>query len=65
LKHGYESFYKLLDKGFIEIWGPQGLSFIVYKSAEYVSKKQSGYIYYSGCLLILWLLSLMYFISIV
>jgi proton-translocating NADH-quinone oxidoreductase chain L len=53
LKHGYETFYKLIDKGFIEICGVQGLSSIVYKLALILSRKQSGYIYNSASLLVL------------
>ena len=53
LRHGYETFYKLIDKGLIEICGPQGLSTLSYKIALNLSKKQSGYIYHSACLLIL------------
>jgi len=53
LKHGYESFYKLIDKGFIEICGPQGFTNVIYQLAVAMSKKQSGYIYHSACLLLL------------
>jgi len=58
LKHSYESFYKLIDKGFIEICGPQGLSVLIYRIALIFSHKQSGYIYNLGCLLLLGLLLL-------
>ena len=53
LRHGYETFYKLLDKGVIEICGPQGLSTIVYRISLNLSKKQTGYIYHIACLFIL------------
>jgi NADH-ubiquinone oxidoreductase chain 5 len=53
LKHGYETFYKLIDKGFIEICGVQGLSSVVYKVSLTLSRKQSGYIYHSASLLLL------------
>jgi NADH:ubiquinone oxidoreductase subunit 5 (subunit L)/multisubunit Na+/H+ antiporter MnhA subunit len=53
LKHGYETFYKLIDKGFIEICGVQGLSNITYKMSLILSRKQSGYIYHSASLLVL------------
>jgi hypothetical protein len=51
LKHGYETFYKLIDKGFIEICGVQGLSIITYKISVLLSRKQAGYIYHSAALL--------------
>lgn len=53
LRHGYETFYKLIDKGLIEICGPQGLSHLVYKISSILSNKKSGYIYQSACLLII------------
>lgn len=59
LKHGYETFYKLIDKGLIEICGIQGLSNSVYKIALILSRKQSGYIYHSASLLVLSLLLLL------
>jgi len=64
LKHSYESFYKLIDKGFIEMWGPQGFSHIVYKLAVFLSKKQLSYIYHSASLLLLGFVSLIYIILI-
>jgi hypothetical protein len=53
LHHSYNSFYKLIDKGFIEILGSQGFSLIVWKLSTFVSRKQLGYIYHSGSLLVL------------
>ena len=58
LKHGYETFYKLIDKGFIEICSPQGLTILVYNISLSLSKKHSGYIYHSVSLLILSLFGL-------
>ena len=60
LRQSYSTFYKIIDKGILEIFGFQGLSFMVYKIAIIFSKKQSGYLYHSGCLLLLWLLVLLY-----
>ena len=53
LKYAYDTFYKLIDKGFIEMWGPQGFSYIIYKLAVFLSKKQISYIYHSATLLLL------------
>ena len=53
LKHAYETFYKLIDKGFIEICGVQGLSSFFYKLSLILSRNQSGYIYHSASLLLL------------
>ena len=53
LYHSYNSFYKLMDKGFIEILGPQGLSLIIWKFSNFLSRKQLGYIYHLSSLLLL------------
>jgi NADH-ubiquinone oxidoreductase chain 5 len=64
LNYSYECFYKLLDKGFIEILGPQGLSKICYDISTRVSSSQLGIIYHLACFLFLGLifLSLVVFI---
>ncbi len=59
LRHGYETFYKLLDKGLIEICGPQGLSNFLYLISLNLSKKQTGYVYHIACLFILSLVFLL------
>ena len=53
LKYSYTYFYKLLDKGFIEIMGPQNFSNIFYSISLIFSKKQLGFIYHLNFLLIL------------
>jgi proton-translocating NADH-quinone oxidoreductase chain L len=53
LKYSYEYFYKLLDKGFIEILNPQGLGFICYSISIILSKRQLGFIYHLNFLLVL------------
>lgn len=53
LKYSYKYFYKLLDKGFIEIMAPQNFSFLFYKIALIFSRKQLGFIYHLNFLLIL------------
>jgi proton-translocating NADH-quinone oxidoreductase chain L len=58
LFHSYETFYKLIDKGLIEICGPQGFNLIVYNLYNLNSKKQLGYIYHMACLLFLGLIIL-------
>jgi NADH-ubiquinone oxidoreductase chain 5 len=64
LKHSYESFYKLIDKGVIEILGPQGFTWIINNIAILLSRKQSGYIYHSGNLLVISLGLLCYLVLI-
>jgi proton-translocating NADH-quinone oxidoreductase chain L len=52
LEHSYKSFYKLLDKSFIELLGPQGFSAIVIFISKKLSHKQLAYLYHSSCLLV-------------
>jgi hypothetical protein len=61
LFHSYETFYKLLDKGVIEICGPQGLNLIIYNLYILNSRKQLGYIYHMSCLFFLGLIILIVF----
>ena len=53
LNYSYECFYKLIDKGFIEILGVNGLSLVCYKLSVQVSRSQLGSIYYLSCFLFL------------
>lgn len=64
LNYSYQCFYKLLDKGFIEILGPHGLSKVCYDLSVRVSSSQIGIIYHLACFLFLGLifLSLVVFI---
>ena len=62
LYHSYNSFYKLIDKGFIEMLGSQGLSLIIWKLSNFLSRKQLGYIYHLSSLL---LLSLFLFVCLI
>jgi NADH-ubiquinone oxidoreductase chain 5 len=58
LNYSYECFYKLLDKGFIEILGSQGLSKACYRISLYITSSQLGVIYHLACLLFLGLILL-------
>jgi NADH-ubiquinone oxidoreductase chain 5 len=58
LNYSYECFYKLLDKGFIEILGPEGLSKTCYVISVRVSSSQLGIIYHLVCFLFLGLVLL-------
>ena len=53
LHYGYEVCYKLIDKGFIELYSSKSLSKSAYNISSMISKKQSGFIYNLACLLIL------------
>jgi proton-translocating NADH-quinone oxidoreductase chain L len=58
LNYSYKYFYKLLDKGFIEVLAPQGLSKICYKVSSCVISNKSGVIYHLACFLFLGLILL-------
>jgi proton-translocating NADH-quinone oxidoreductase chain L len=45
LKYGYNLFYKVLDKGFIEIYGPTGATNVVYFISHLLLSRQSSLIY--------------------
>ena len=45
-KFGYTTSYKIIDRGIFEIFGPLGLSTIISKKSELISKLQTGYIYH-------------------
>ena len=52
-KLAYRNCYKLLDKGFLEICGPFGVSNTVFFFSKYILKNQTGFIYNYVCLFIL------------
>jgi NADH-ubiquinone oxidoreductase chain 5 len=45
LKLGYNTTYKLVDKGIIEVFGPRGLSFLAMTFSKQVSSLQSGLVH--------------------
>ncbi len=53
LKYSYDFFYKLIDKGFIEIINPNTFSLISYKIAKILKRQSLGFIYHLHCLFIL------------
>jgi NADH-quinone oxidoreductase subunit L len=49
----YQNCYKLLDKGFLELFGPFGISNLVSFCAKQILKYQTGFLYNYICLFIL------------
>jgi len=45
LKLGYNTTYKLVDKGVIEVFGPKGLSFLTITFSKQISSLQSGLVH--------------------
>jgi NADH-ubiquinone oxidoreductase chain 5 len=45
LKLGYNTTYKLVDKGVIEVFGPKGLSFLTITFSKQISSSQSGLVH--------------------
>jgi hypothetical protein len=58
LQYSYYTFYKLIDKGLIEILSLQGLNIISYKLSLQISRTQLGAIYNLNCFLFLGLILL-------
>lgn len=58
IHYSYYCFYKLIDKGFIEIISLEGLSIFCYRLSLRTSKTQVGIIYNLNCLLFLGLILL-------
>jgi NADH-ubiquinone oxidoreductase chain 5 len=53
LNVGYNTTFKIIDKGFIELFGPQGLTDSIYILSKSTSKKHNGYIYNYACVMLL------------
>jgi len=49
----YQVYYKRIDKGFLELFGPTLLSRLIYKLAQYSLQFQTGMIYHYVCFLCL------------
>jgi len=52
-KFSYNTSYKLIDRGIIEILGPMGLTNLISKNAWSLSKLQSGFIYHYTFLILI------------
>jgi len=50
---GYNSTYKMIDRGVIEILGPKGLSLFVQNNSKIFSSFQTGYIYHYSFLILI------------
>jgi hypothetical protein len=58
----YQVYYKKIDKGFLELFGPTLISRLLYKIARYSLKFQSGIIYHYVCFLFLsWFLFFIFY----
>ena len=58
LKHSYETFYKIFDKGICEIVLINGFSFFLIKNSRLIIIKQNGFVYTVFCLILLSLIFL-------
>ena len=50
LKHGYETYYKLLDKGFLEIFFFNGFSLTILRLSNKILLQHNGFLYSLFCL---------------
>ena len=60
LKMAYITIFRSLDKGILELFGPYGISYSFFLSANKMKQMQVGEIYYYGYLMVMFL-----FISII
>jgi hypothetical protein len=57
LNIAYSIFFKMVDKGFLEILGPTGIVYLIYNLTVNFRKFQTGYIYqYSSIIFFFYLL---------
>jgi len=60
---GYNITYKNFDKGFIEFFGPEGISSLILKQSRFINKLQTGYIYHYILLIVIGLVSFLLIIG--
>jgi hypothetical protein len=53
----------MIDKGFVEILGPTGISFLIYKLSVHFRKFQTGYIYQYSFIIVFFFLIIFIFIE--
>jgi len=58
LSIGYDTTYKIIDRGLFEFFGPYGISKNIYKAALNIQKFQSGHIFHYAFLMLIGLTSL-------
>jgi NADH-ubiquinone oxidoreductase chain 5 len=49
----YEICFKVLDKGFVELLGPTGLTTLLYEASLAIRKQQTGFLYQYAAVMIL------------
>lgn len=59
----YLVFFKLIDKGFLELLGPTGISLCIYKLSFGLKKAQTGYIYQYSLVLLFWFILIFVFLD--
>lgn len=61
LKFGYHISFKLIDRGFIEIFGPLGLVRIFSQISKSINKMQTGFIYHYASYMVVGMIVLVFF----
>lgn len=56
LKMAYTTIFRSLDKGLLELFGPYGLSYVLFSGAQKLKRMQIGEVYYYAYLMIMFLL---------
>lgn len=53
LRLAYNYAFKLLDKGFIELLGPMGITYTLHRASIFIKKQQTGFVYNYICIILL------------
>ena len=61
----YNIFFKVIDKGFLELLGPTGISYIIYNCTVYFRKLQTGYIYQYSFILVFFFFLILTFLELI
>lgn len=65
LYFAYNIFFKMIDKGFLELLGPTGITFVVYKCTLSFRKLQTGYIYQYSFIIIFFFFVILTFLELI
>lgn len=52
----YTTIFRSLDKGLLELFGPYGLSYVLFSGAQKMKRMQIGEVYYYAYLMMMFLL---------
>jgi NADH:ubiquinone oxidoreductase subunit 5 (subunit L)/multisubunit Na+/H+ antiporter MnhA subunit len=63
LKIAYSIIFKVIDKGFLEQFGPKGIVSLIFRISFFTKSLQSGIIYHYSCLIIIFFIFILPFLT--